>query len=104
MSTPSKNHQAYNQDLYSLTGVQAEYVPAENNYWGYEPGHHATTKQLSVSNIKGQIGRRLDGAQIQLDNLLKKYKRQHLKRYQKSAANGYADRTRKMAHYDIDAP
>ena len=39
-----------------------------------------------------------------LDSLLKKYQRQQIKRYQKSAANAQVDRTRKMPHYDIDAP
>ena len=44
---------------------------SRNDYSQYEPQYHMPEKQLSIKNIKGQIGKRLDGENQMLDHMLK---------------------------------
>jgi len=84
-------------NIYALTGVNSEYG-SNSIEQEYVPTHHATYKQLSLNNVKGQVGKRLDGGYQMFDNVLKSV-RKNLQLDQQHAAVAMIPKTREMKNH-----
>ena len=63
-------------NFYSLTEVGGDSLFDDEEVREYLPKHHAVGHQISVSNIKAKIGKRLDGEQQLFESAMKSYERQ----------------------------